>query len=123
MSLEMYREQIIDLYKNPLNFGSLKNPTHKYKEFNSLCGDEIEIFLVIENNKVKDVKFEGKGCAISIASASLITEEIKGKNIESIKKMNFTDIKKLMGIDVIYTRVKCATLALDAIKRALNKDN
>ncbi len=119
----MYREQIIDLYKNPLNFGSLKNPTHKYKEFNSLCGDEIEIFLVIENNKVKDVKFEGKGCAISIASASLITEEIKGKNIESIKKMNFTDIKKLMGIDVIYTRVKCATLALDAIKRALNKDN
>lgn len=121
MNTDMYIQEIIDLYKNPNNFGSLKNPTHYYKEFNALCGDEIEVFLIIENNKVKDIKFEGKGCAISIASASLLTESIKNKNIEEIKKMNFGDVKKLLGIDIMYTRVKCATLALEAVKRALEE--
>ena len=115
----MYREQILDLYKHPNNFGELPNFTHEYHEFNPLCGDEIIVQLIIENNKIKDIKFQGHGCAISIASASLLTDKIKDMNKKDILKLNFEDIKKLLGIDITYQRIKCATLALEAIKRAL----
>ena len=117
----LYSQQIIELYKNPNNFGELENATHEYHEFNPLCGDEIIVQLIIENNKVKDIKFQGHGCAISIASASLLTDKIKNTNIKEIKKLNFEDIKKLLGIDITYQRIKCATLALEAVKRAINR--
>ncbi len=123
MTSSMYKEQIIDLYKHPSNFGELDNFTHEYHEFNQICGDEIIVQLIIENEKVKDVKFNGAGCAISIASASLITEKVKGMSIEDVKKLNVEDIKKLLGIEISPGRVKCATLSLEAIKRAINKEN
>ena len=123
MSLSMYKEQILELYKNPNNFGELNNFTHEYHEFNQICGDEIIVQLIIENEKVKDVKFNGAGCAISIASASLITDYVKNKDIKEISKLNIEDIKKLLGIEISPGRVKCATLCLEAIKRALNKEN
>ncbi|MEM3067355.1 MAG: iron-sulfur cluster assembly scaffold protein [Thermoplasmata archaeon] len=119
--LSMYKEQILELYRHPNNFGKLKNYTNEHHEFNPVCGDEINIQLLIGDNKVNDIMFNGKGCAISIASASLITEHIKGKSINEIKKLNFHDVKKLLGVDIIYTRVKCATLALEAVKKALEK--
>ena len=119
-SLDMYKEQILELYKHPNNFGTLKNPSHHYKEFNPLCGDEIQVDLIMENNKVKDIKFQGQGCAISLASASLITDKVKNMSSEDINKISFEDIKTLLGVPIVYTRVKCATLALEAIKRAIN---
>lgn len=122
MTSNMYREQILDLYKNPNNFGDLPNFTHEYHEFNLLCGDEIIVQLIIKNNKIKDVKFQGHGCAISIASASLLTDKIKGMKINEVKNMNFEDIKKLLGIDITYQRIKCATLAQEAVKRAIVKE-
>ena len=83
----MYQENILDHYKSPRNFGKIENASVHHHEYNPLCGDEIELFLVIdENKKVADVKFQGKGCAISQASASLLSEEIKGKSIEDLKK-------------------------------------
>ena len=123
MSLSMYKEQILELYKNPNNFGELNNFTHEYHEFNQICGDEIIVQLIIENEKVKDIKFNGAGCAISVASASLITDYVKNKDIKEISKLNIEDIKKLLGIEISPGRVKCATLCLEAIKRALNKEN
>ena len=75
--MNIYTENILDLYKNPNNQGILENVTHQASKFNSLCGDEIKVFLHVENNVVKDVKFEANGCAISIASASMLTDKIK----------------------------------------------
>ena len=117
----MYKEQILELYKNPNNFGELPNFTNEHHEFNPLCGDEIIVQLIIKENKVKDIKFQGHGCAISIASASLLTDKIKNKDVKEIQKLNFEDVKKLLGIDITYQRIKCATLALEALKRAINR--
>ncbi len=123
MNSDMYIQEIIDLYKHPLNFGVIENPTHSHKEFNSLCGDEIIVQLIIKNEKVKDIKFQGHGCAISIASASLLTDYVKNKDIKEISKLNVENVKKLLGIEISPGRVKCATLALEAIKRSVNKEN
>ena len=122
---EMYKEQILELYKNPLNFGVLESPDIIVEEFNPLCGDKITLSLILSknNNIVKDIKFQGKGCAISIASASLITELVKNKRVEDILKLNLKDIELLLKIKISPARVKCATLALDAIKNELNKQN
>jgi len=121
MSDKMYREYIIDLYKNPLNYGNLKNATHTQKLDNTLCGDEIKIFLNVEKEKIKDVKFSGIGCAISMASASLFTEKIKKMNVKDVQKMNKQDILEILGISVNPSRIKCVLLPLDATKKALSK--
>ena len=116
---DMYREHIMDLYKNPSNFGIMKNPTHKKTEYNSLCGDEITVQLKVKDGKVKDVKFNGSGCVISMVSASLITEKIREMSTEDIKKLNREDIMKLLKIKINPLRIKCALLPLEAAKRAL----
>lgn len=116
---DMYREHIMDLYKNPSNFGIMKNPTHKKTEYNSLCGDEITVQLRVKEGKVKDVKFNGSGCVISMVSASLITEKIKEMSTEEIKKLNNKDILDLLKIRISPARIKCALLPLEATKRAL----
>ena len=119
MNSQMYREHILDLYKNPLNFGNLENPTHTHSKNNPLCGDEITIQLIIEKNIVKDIKFKGVGCAISIASTSLLTDKIKGMNVGDIKKITSEKTIKMLGIEISYVRMKCATLCLEAVKEAL----
>lgn len=119
MSWEMYTEQILDLYRNPLNFGKIEGATHEGKGENPLCGDEVIIRLVIESGKVKDVRFEGVGCAISIASASLLTEEIKGKSVGEVEGFFSEDLVGLLGIPISSARMKCALLPLAAMKEAL----
>ncbi len=118
-STSMYREHILDLYRNPSNFGKLENPTNYYKEFNPLCGDEVEIQLIIKNNVIENVKFIGKGCAISIASASLVTDKIKGKSIDDINKFSKDDVLKMLNIPISPGRIKCATLSLEALRKAI----
>ena len=95
MNQEMYMEHILDLYKNPLNFGVLDNADFKERCFNPSCGDEVEIQVKLNNDKVENVKFIGKGCAISVASASLLTEHIKGKSINELKNLTKEDMIKL----------------------------
>lgn len=116
---DMYREHIMDLYKNPSNFGIMKNPTHKKTEYNSLCGDEITVQLRVKDGKVKDVKFNGSGCVISMVSASLLTEKIREMPIDEIRELNKEDIMKLLKINLNPVRIKCALLPLEATKRAL----
>ncbi len=116
----MYQENILDHYKSPRNFGKIENASVHHHEYNPLCGDEIELFLVIdENKKVADVKFQGKGCAISQASASLLSEEIKGKSIEELKKLTKENILELLGIPLSPVRLKCALLSLDTLKNSI----
>ena len=115
----MYKRHILELYKNPSNFGILKNATHSGTEYNSLCGDEITVNLIIKDSIVKDAKFSGSGCALSLVSASLITEKIKGMSIKDVKNLNKGDIRKLFKTKISSSRVKCVLLPLEAVKKAL----
>ena len=115
----MYREHILDLYKHPSNFGILENTTHEYTEYNSLCGDEITVQLLVKNGKVKDVKFNGSGCVICMVSASLLTDKIKDMSMEEIKKLDRKDLLKLLKIPINPARIKCVLLPLEATKGAL----
>ena len=113
----MYREQIIDLYQNPLNFGALDSPDFSYEEDNPLCGDVIRISVQLDDNDhIVDVKWEGEGCAISQASASLLTEEIKGLSIDEVKDFSKEQLLDLLGIQLSMTRIKCALLSLKVLK-------
>ena len=116
---DMYREHILELYKNPSNFGEIKNPTHKHTETNSLCGDEITIQINSEKGKIKDVKFNGSGCVMSMVSASLFTDKIKGMNVSDVKELKKEDNLKLLKIKINPARLKCVLLPLDAVKEAL----
>ena len=107
------------MYKHPSNFGELSNPTNEHIEYNSLCGDEITIQIKSEKGKIKDVKFNGSGCVISMVSASLFTDKIKGMKIEDVKKLGKEDIFNLLKIKINPARLKCVLLPLDAVRGAL----
>lgn len=114
----MYKEIILELYKNPRNFGSLQKPSHSYRLFNPLCGDDITIDIVAASNgTVKDIKFHGESCAISRASASLLTDYAKGKNLSELVKLDAGFMNELLGIEVSTGRVKCLLLPLEVIKK------
>ena len=116
----IYQENILDHYKNPRNFGKIENASVHHHEYNPLCGDKIDIFLIIdESKKVVDVKFQGSGCAISQASASMLTEEIKGKSVEELKSFTKENILKMLGIPISPVRLKCALLSLDTLKNSI----
>jgi nitrogen fixation NifU-like protein len=119
LSEKMYREHILELYRNPSNFGEIKNPTHKHTETNSLCGDEITVQLIIEDEKISDVKFNGSGCVMSMVSSSLLTDKIKNMKITDVKKLDKKDILELLKISINPARLKCVLLPLDSIKGAL----
>lgn len=116
MSSDIYKDIILDYYRNPKNFGDLQNPDVRAKDSNPLCGDIIEMQLKITDGKVEDVKFKGQGCAISQASASMLTEVVKGKSLDEVKALDKTDVLELIGIDPGPTRIKCALLGLKVLK-------
>lgn len=117
MDSSIYREQIIDLYENPLNYGELDPRDFTYEEDNPLCGDEIRIDVKLdENDKVAEVAWSGDGCAISQASASLLTEEIKGMSLEEVRNFDKDTLLELIGVPLSMARVKCAMLSLKVLK-------
>lgn len=116
----LYRQLILDHYKHPRNFGLLENPDAVFKMFNSACGDVIEISVKTDNKNIKEIKFKGAGCAISTASASLLTDYVKGKEINKIIKMDEEDIIKLINIKLSASRVKCAYLPLQVLQKTLS---
>lgn len=119
-SADIYREIILDYYRNPRNYGKITNPDIAQRDSNPLCGDELEMHLNIKENKVADVKFTGKGCAISQASASMLTELIMGKNFEEVKNLSKEDILDNLGLhDLGPARIKCALLSLKVLKSGL----
>lgn len=119
LNIGMYREDIMELYKNPENFGELKNPTHKHTEYNSFCGDEVTITLLVEKEKVKDAKFSGSGCVISTVSSTLLTSKLRGMKISEVKKLSKTDMLNMFKVKINPARIKCVLLPLEAVRGAL----
>ena len=117
----MYRENIIDHYKHPHNHGTVGNADIRQTENNPLCGDAVTISLKLNDGRVKDIKFEGSGCAISQAAASMLTDGIKGKTLEEIKKIGMEYVINMLGIKIGPVRAKCAVLGLVAIKEGIKK--
>lgn len=114
---DLYREQIIERYKNPQYCGHLDPHDIYFEDDNPLCGDHIEVTLRLgEDGVVKEAAFEGKGCAISQASADLLMEAIHGKPLEEVKQMSKQDVLDLLGIDLGPVRLKCALLSLKVLK-------
>ncbi|WP_208589043.1 Fe-S cluster assembly sulfur transfer protein SufU [Gracilibacillus suaedae] len=136
----LYRQVIMDHYKNPRNRGTLADESVTIDMNNPTCGDRIELHLQVEDGKVKDAKFEGEGCSISMSSASMMTQAVKGKNIEDALKMSsifskmmlgedvedvdfdLGDIEALQGVSKFPARIKCATLAWKAMEKAVAVD-
>ena len=123
--MDLYREEILDHYKNPRNFGHLSGASIKDSSDNVSCGDSISIELLLEgtgdDNRIADIRFSGSGCAISQASASLLTEYVKGKLVGDMKRLTPDDIYKILGVTPTPSRVKCALLGYEAFKKIIVK--
>lgn len=113
--------QILDHYKNPRNFGATGfESTHSALLENLSCGDKIETFIKIEDNKINDLRFTGEGCSITIGAMSLISDELIGMALEEVSKLDYENfVKEVIGIDLTPARVKCAVLGLEAVKKAI----
>ncbi len=116
---EIYKENILDHFRNPRNFGELKICEICHSELNPTCGDMVKIFVKLKENKIKEAKFKGNGCAISMASASMLTEKIKGKNLGEVKKMNDDEINRMLGISLGPVRAKCGMLSLKTLLKGI----
>ncbi len=110
---DMYRQQILDHYKNPRNAGELENPTFTHVGENPMCGDEIRMDVVLDEDEetIEQVAFRGDGCAISQASASMLTQELHGMAVDELREMDRDDIVEMLGVDISPMRIKCAVLA------------
>ncbi len=113
---DLYRDNIIDHYQNPRNYGVLEHPDISYEDSNPVCGDEIRIDLKIQDGRVADARFQGHGCSISQASASMLTEEIIGKTLEEVKQIDKQYLLDMLGIPLGPVRLKCALLSLKVLK-------
>lgn len=135
---ELYRELIIDHSRRPRNFGRIKSPTHSAEGFNPLCGDRVYVYLTVDDGVLRDVRFEGDGCAISKASASLMTESVREKRLPEVEQLferfhnlvtdrfgaesaGLGKLAAFSGVREFPVRVKCATLAWHTLLAALKK--
>lgn len=120
--MDPYRENIIELYKNPLNKRIIRNADISHSGAIISCGDHVRIFAKVNKKGViTDASFEGKGCAISIAASSMLTEEAKGKTLAEIKKWNLKNIEKWLGVKLGPARAKCALLALESLQEGIKR--
>lgn len=113
---DLAQANILDHYRHPRNHGTLEHPTVSREEFNPLCGDKIRLDLLIKDGIIDDLRFTGRGCTISQASTSMLTEALKGQPVEVAKTFGKEDVLDLLGIPIGYTRLKCALLGLKALK-------
>ena len=113
---QFYREFILDHFRNPHNFGRLEGATISHEEHNPLCGDVVGMDLMVEEGRIEDVRFHGRGCAISQAAASLLTERLQGLSLEEARGISKADVLDELGIDISAARLKCALLPLKAMK-------
>ncbi len=115
----LYAEEILDHYKHPHNFGVLENPDIHIEANNPLCGDRLSMDVRVRDGVVEDVRFSGRGCAISQAAASMLTDRILGEKLEDLASTTRDDILGMLGVEVSYARIKCATLSLGLLRQAL----
>ncbi|MDA4127950.1 MAG: SUF system NifU family Fe-S cluster assembly protein [Thaumarchaeota archaeon] len=118
-SAEIYKEIILDYYRHPRNYGKLEKTDGSARETNPLCGDDVEIQFSVADGKFGEIRYSGKGCAISQASTSMLTELAKGKQVEWVKELSKEDVFKMLGNPELGpARVKCALLGMKALKVA-----
>jgi nitrogen fixation NifU-like protein len=117
--MDIYAEEIISHYEHPHNRGKLATANAEFHDYNPVCGDDITMFLDVKDGIIKDAKFDGAGCAISIGAASMLTDLIKGKSVKDVEKMGVHTVVDMLGIDPGPARLKCATLSLKAAQKAL----
>jgi nitrogen fixation NifU-like protein len=116
---ELYRDQILEHYKRPHNFGRLEEPDLEFEDTNPFCGDEQRVTIRLdEEDRVAEVAFEGQGCAISTAATSLLTDELVGKSRQDLLQLPKELVLELLGIEISATRMKCAMLGLKVVKGA-----
>ena len=109
---DLYREQILDHYKQPRNYGDLEDPTFSHAGENPMCGDSIEVDVRVDDTgEIEAIAFTGDGCAISIAAASLLSEHLEGRSVDTLVELDRDDMTELLGVELSPMRVKCAVLA------------
>jgi len=117
---DIYHEMIVDYSRNPINYGKIENHDVTFHDSNPLCGDSIDIDMKIDNEKISDIKFHGKGCAICMACSSVLTEIAKGKTIDEVRNISKHDVLGELGLEHLQAvRIKCALLSLKVLKSAL----
>jgi len=116
---QIYKEELMEIYKNPPNRGKITNPTTTVVTANPLCGDSITLQLKIKNNKIRDAKFDGNLCAVSVISAAKVTEDIKEMTLEDAKKITKAYLLKSLDLNLSTSRIQCATLILKALQNAV----
>jgi nitrogen fixation NifU-like protein len=118
---DLYRDYILEHYRRPHNFGVVEEPSATYEGANPLCGDRITMQLRVKDGVVEQVGFTGRGCAISQASASLLTDEVRGKPVEEVAAFGASDLLDLLGIEISPARLKCAMLSFDSLQHLLDE--
>ncbi len=118
-NMNLYQEIVMDHYRHPRNYGSLEYYDFSSDQINPSCGDSILMQGIIENNVIKELKFTGKGCVISQATASMLTQACREKSIDEVRSLDSTFIKKLIGIELGLLRIKCALLPLQALQEGI----
>jgi nitrogen fixation NifU-like protein len=120
MTDQLYKEFILDLYRNPLNRGELVEPDVTYTEHNPTCGDDITVDIKVDTNgHIQEIAHRGHGCAISIAAVSLMSDVVKGKGTHEVLALTLDDVIHELGVQIDYTREKCALIGLRAVQQAI----
>jgi nitrogen fixation protein NifU and related proteins len=113
------REEFMEIYKNPTNKGKIEHPSVLEHGVNEMCGDDMDLYLKIQNDKIIDAKFMANSCSVGVVSSSILLESIIGKSLEDIKKISKEDLLEMIGINLTTSRIKCATLPLEILKKGI----
>lgn len=119
--MNLYKEEILDLYRHPVNYGTIEKPDLDVYEINPACGDAVRLQACLKEGVIEEIKFVGNGCAISQAFTSTLTEMVRGKNLAFAKEISEQNLFSKLGINPSLQRVKCATLGLKALRKGLDQ--
>jgi len=117
--MDLYREEFMEIYKNPMNLGVIERPSVFEHGVNESCGDEMDLYLSVENGIVIDAKFKAASCSVGVVSSAILTEVIRGKTLAEVKELNKEKLLELIGVNLTTSRIKCATLPLETLKKGI----